>query len=267
MKLQALVLILLISLGWSPAQTDVFQLKYDMTVTYIPEIVNTRKVTMLVSEEFVHYDVDYTSPPKGAVPADSKIILAEQVNKKDYYSKILFNLNSNLLIENRFDRRGTKKFLSIKEDIPQIKWNILNETKQISGYICKVATTKFRGRNYYAYFTEQIPISYGPWKFNGLPGLIISISDDDNIYRWDLKSVKKKDSMDKQLKKFNEDRSKFKNVSYEEFDRNRIELRKKRLKLMKARGGQRGNMFVYSFSTEQWLEPSNEFRSQTDFSL
>jgi GLPGLI family protein len=59
-----------------------------------------------------------------------------------------------------------------------IQWELTNsETMQIGNYICKKATTDFRGRLYVAWYTEQIPVSAGPWKFNGLPGLILKVED------------------------------------------------------------------------------------------
>lgn len=47
---------------------------------------------------------------------------------------------------------------------------------------------KFRGRDYIAWFTEEIPVSKGPYKFNGLPGLIVLIHDITNRYTWSLTS-------------------------------------------------------------------------------
>lgn len=62
-----------------------------------------------------------------------------------------------------------------------LTWNILyTEVKKIGKYECKKATTFFRGRNYTAWYTEQVPLSIGPWKFHGLPGLIVQISDTEN---------------------------------------------------------------------------------------
>jgi len=65
----------------------------------------------------------------------------------------------------------------IYEDNTNIKWKLLDEFKNISGYKCQKAATKFRGRNYEAWFTSEIPLSFGPWKFNGLPGLILEVYD------------------------------------------------------------------------------------------
>ena len=73
-----------------------------------------------------------------------------------------------------------KEYVLTEESIPLIKWDITNESKQILDYVCYKAHTNFRGRTYTAWFTNQIPILSGPWKFSGLPGLILEITSDDN---------------------------------------------------------------------------------------
>lgn len=66
------------------------------------------------------------------------------------------------------------------------QWKITTERKQILKYSCIKATTTFRGRNYEAWFTEDIPVPNGPWKFGGLPGLIIKVNDLENVYAFEL---------------------------------------------------------------------------------
>ena len=51
------------------------------------------------------------------------------------------------------------------------------------GYKCQEAVGKFRGRNYKAYFLKDIPISNGPFKFDGLPGLILKVVSDDGCVK------------------------------------------------------------------------------------
>jgi GLPGLI family protein len=73
-----------------------------------------------------------------------------------------------------------------------IKWKIdKTEIKSIGKFDCYKATTKFRGRNYTAYFTPEMQINFGPFKFNNLPGLIIQISNQENDinHSWVLKSI------------------------------------------------------------------------------
>lgn len=81
--------------------------------------------------------------------------------------------------------------LRYEEDLNQFSWEILPENKLIEGYQAQKATTTFAGRNYIAWFTSEIPISEGPYKFNGLPGLILEISDIQNHYNYKLKSFEK----------------------------------------------------------------------------
>ena len=75
------------------------------------------------------------------------------------------------------------------ENVPIFKWKITKETKNIGSFTCYLATTNFRGRNYNAWFTKQLSFSDGPWKFNGLPGLILEVIDEKNEYQFLFKSI------------------------------------------------------------------------------
>lgn len=63
------------------------------------------------------------------------------------------------------------------EIIPVQSWEIGRDTSTIAGYLCQNATCQFRGRDYTAWFALGIPINNGPWKFGGLPGLILKVYD------------------------------------------------------------------------------------------
>ena len=79
----------------------------------------------------------------------------------------------------------------VYETIPVFKWDFdNNETKKIGDYICKKATTTFRGRNYIAWYTLDFPTQFGPWKFNGLPGLIMEVYDETNRHHWIAQKIK-----------------------------------------------------------------------------
>ena len=64
-----------------------------------------------------------------------------------------------------------------KETLPRIDWVIKDSLKQVCGYPCTLAEGAFRGRIYRVWFSEEIPSSAGPWKLNGLPGLILEAED------------------------------------------------------------------------------------------
>jgi len=72
--------------------------------------------------------------------------------------------------------------LLVKENFKPFKWEILGDTKKIGKFTCQKATTTFRGRLYTAWFTKEIPVPFGPWKFNGLNGLILEVYDTDKVF-------------------------------------------------------------------------------------
>ncbi|MDE6668364.1 MAG: GLPGLI family protein [Muribaculaceae bacterium] len=73
------------------------------------------------------------------------------------------------------------------EPVPDFKWILNNDSiRQIGPYTCFMATTSFRGRDWTAWYTPEIPISLGPWKFSGLPGLIVMVRDTDGEHIFKL---------------------------------------------------------------------------------
>lgn len=109
------------------------------------------------------------------------------------------NLRSNIdfTIEKDF-KTGTKTFnsrigrdqYSYDEDRP-MEWKILPETAKIGEYKTQKAETDFAGRKWAAWFTTDVPFQDGPYKFSGLPGLIVKVEDSKGDYSFDLKETKK----------------------------------------------------------------------------
>lgn len=62
------------------------------------------------------------------------------------------------------------------EPLPAIEWELSDESEEIIGYKCRKATAKWRGRDWTAWYSD-IPEDAGPWKFQGLPGLILKLED------------------------------------------------------------------------------------------
>lgn len=77
------------------------------------------------------------------------------------------------------------KQIYYQEDRP-IKWQVTEETEQQNGYKAQKATANFGGRVWTAWFTKEINISDGPYKFSGLPGLIVKLEDDKGDYKFEL---------------------------------------------------------------------------------
>ena len=80
------------------------------------------------------------------------------------------------------------------EDSRAQKWSLHPEVQTILGYRCQRATCHWRGRDFEAWFTTDIPVKLGPWRFNGLPGLILKVYDTDHFYTFEAVSIKKSDT-------------------------------------------------------------------------
>ncbi|MFD2827608.1 GLPGLI family protein [Leeuwenhoekiella polynyae] len=85
---------------------------------------------------------------------------------------------------------GDDRFV-YEESKHQFNWKIEQDTKTIEGFSVQKATTAFAGRKYTAWFTTEIPIADGPYKFNGLPGLILEISDSQNYWNFEFVGLEK----------------------------------------------------------------------------
>ncbi len=85
------------------------------------------------------------------------------------------------------------------EEIPRFQWKIVNEKKTIWDFQCQKATCTFRGRHYEAWFTTDVPIDNGPWKFQGLPGLILEVYDTNKEYAFVYVGHKKSNAWIKSL--------------------------------------------------------------------
>ena len=77
------------------------------------------------------------------------------------------------------------------EEDRKMDWKILPETVKIGEYEAQKAETTFAGRKWYAWFTQDIPFQDGPYKFKGLPGLIVKVEDAKGDYSFDLQQSKK----------------------------------------------------------------------------
>ena len=75
---------------------------------------------------------------------------------------------------------------------PMVKkdWNLEPGDTTIVGYKCKKATCNFRGRKWIAWYTLDIPISEGPWKIDGLPGMILKAIDSLNQFSFECFQIK-----------------------------------------------------------------------------
>lgn len=91
-----------------------------------------------------------------------------------------------VFLHNMLSRQGFKV-----EDERKIEWKILPEKQKIGEWNAQKATAEFAGRKWVAWYAEDIPLPDGPYKFHGLPGLIVKVEDTQGYHSFELKGVSK----------------------------------------------------------------------------
>ena len=84
-------------------------------------------------------------------------------------------------------REGFMNFNYLIDEIKQnINWKITKDTASFAGIFCKKATANFKGRKWTAWYAPEMPFASGPWKLNGLPGLIIEAYDENKEVQFQI---------------------------------------------------------------------------------
>jgi GLPGLI family protein len=136
---------------------------------------------------------DWTQKHKGA--QSSPIRMGASGKKPDewseyHYSEYFKDFSNNTFTEYiRMPMYMHKFNCQYSEKIPSQKWEIQGDTLTVCGYLCQKAVCRFRGRDFIAWFTPTIPINNGPWKFGGLPGLILKVCDKDGLYIFECTKI------------------------------------------------------------------------------
>lgn len=120
--------------------------------------------------------------------AGERMAIALNAPRSIFEYKILKNEQSQKIA---YHEALTKTTYVYEESYKILKWKILPDTSTVGGYKCQKATTYLFGRNYTAWFAPSIPIQDGPYKFGGLPGMIIQMYDSKKHYNFMLVEFRK----------------------------------------------------------------------------
>ncbi len=126
-----------------------------------------------------------------------------------------------------------KDLCVIQDTLGAINWSILPEKKQFGFLVCQKATGTFRGRSYEAWFTFDIPISSGPFKLGGLPGLILEARSLDGEVEFLFQDLEMPLNS---LHLIVPPKGKYLNLNYEEVKREEKKLARRREKESLTRG-------------------------------
>ena len=99
--------------------------------------------------------------------------------RKSNMSVIYSNYPEGMLTS--FDKVVPQRYL-ITENLPNLHWTLSQDTASIDGFLCRKALGEYAGRKWMAWYAEEIPSSAGPWKLQGLPGMILKAEDTEGIF-------------------------------------------------------------------------------------
>lgn len=129
-----------------------------------------------------------------ALLRENKIRVQEVMNNK--YPKTVFSS----YIEKQYNEKSMKVLDRIVTNHyhyvqpNKLVWTLSADTMRIQNLSCQKSTTSYEGRDYIAWYTTEIPISDGPYKFWGLPGLIVKIYDTEMQYIFTLQAFARNSS-------------------------------------------------------------------------
>ena len=117
-------------------------------------------------------------------------IIAKPINKLSY--KIIKEDNVIQVYDSAFglNLQGKDIIYEYEESIDSLRWQIREDTLHFANWVCQRADLEYGGRVWTAWFAPDIPIFDGPYKFAGLPGLIVKISDEKEFWNFELTSLK-----------------------------------------------------------------------------
>lgn len=190
-------------------QNKLLNVEYE--IYYNTDRPNTQYANLYInqdSRETIFRKKKNAKKPDEITKGESNEITISYQDKKQNVNYFNFKKDTLLSVENILGEA-----VLVQESIPKLKWKLINETKVIDSIEVSKAVCDFRGRKYTAWYALSYPISAGPWKLHGLPGLIFEVSDETKRFNWLIKKI-----------------------SYENLETNTFHIDKKDLKITDIKG-------------------------------
>ena len=111
------------------------------------------------------------------------------LKKRKFRENIVIDKQNNTEIIQR--TAGLVQRYQYDEPCPMLKWELTEGDTIIAGYNCKKALTSLWGRDYIAWYAPEVDLPYGPYKFNGLPGLVFMVVDTHDNHKFTLSGLEK----------------------------------------------------------------------------
>lgn len=197
MRILIPVLLLFCNLSFSQNQ------RFSYDYSFVKDTLNKQEVT----KELMNLDI----LKEGSVFYSRDVYVSDSIVNAYFDNQIKTTGSMNVDTKLLSQRKGNVKYKILKKypdfkvfsalkigmdsykvaDDRKIVWKILPERQKIGEFNAQKATTEFAGRQWVAWFTSELPFQDGPYKFHGLPGLIVKLEDHTKTHQFELIGVSK----------------------------------------------------------------------------
>jgi GLPGLI family protein len=182
MRFASLILFLAFFYSSSQSTKALIAIDYSHTTHFkmMPSKV-TVNAYLSYNNTYSSYEMDYSNTKSQPVEEESlesgeSVFSLKSIKNpviyKDFKKKEIYSI----------ERISLRPF-AVKDHFAIFDWTLKDTYKTILGYTCQKAVLIHRGRVYEAFFTTELPFSIGPWKFEGLPGVILEIYSIDAVFK------------------------------------------------------------------------------------
>lgn len=139
--------------------------------------------------DYAAFQLDSVSAIKGISDETVQEFERRNLNAKHYFDRHISYSGSDATLT--VSAPIGLNYYEYEETAPVTDWTFADDSETVCGYICRKATGTYGGRSWTVWYTEDIPVPYGPWKFAGLPGLVMKAVDSDSTHRFEAVSFRK----------------------------------------------------------------------------
>lgn len=201
--LLALLLVITITNLYAQRANNVYRAVYQYE--YIKDSINSRTVQDIIhlelshNKSFCYSKYTWELDSLMATPNGEKLfeeLLTASLRRDGPLAGTYPHKRSTFMISK--DRENKKivvndclndEFYEYTDPIEELVWSISDTTRIINGRSVIKAETIYHGRTWEVWFCPELPWSDGPWKFCGLPGLIVEAMDKDKLFVFRLISI------------------------------------------------------------------------------
>ena len=204
MKKELLIVLMAVAVSYTSAQSQkdstILTVTYDVYYQKFEEEPKKEKDLMRLdigahSSQYVSVRLEFVTKHK------SDIITGKIKNPYTGYTTLRDEVFKNTPDKGFMRFIHMPGWVSCREKIEGLfDWQLLEGDSVVCEYSCHKAVTTFRGRTWTVWYTLDIPYSDGPWKFCGLPGLVLHAYDSEGLFRFNCIGIEKGDGHEIKMK-------------------------------------------------------------------